>query len=70
VTTKYARAPWGAMKLTGRPQHHLEFPSGILDEIHEWITRCPEVVDEDVDEKAVETMANLRILADQHRSLG
>jgi len=68
VTTKYARAPWGAMKLTGRPQHHLEFPSGILDEIHEWISRCPEVVDEDVDEKAVETMANLRILADQVRS--
>ncbi|MGE4619903.1 MAG: TauD/TfdA family dioxygenase [Planctomycetota bacterium] len=55
------RSAWNASDLSQRPQHLLKFPAEIDTEINDWIDRCPDVVDEDVE---ISDVASLTALAD------
>ncbi len=61
------RPPWRASELTQRPEHAMEFPDEIHEEIVDWIECCDVVVDEEVTAEDVAAMTCLADLATRVR---
>lgn len=59
------RAPWDATTLMARPSHLVSPDKLAIDEIEDWISSVPEVVDEEVVEADVENMSSMRKLVEK-----
>lgn len=61
------RSPWIASELMQNSDHRFDFADGIHEEINDWITRCPDVVDDEVSMDDVTEMSCLTDLATRVR---
>ena len=63
-----ARNAWDSQILKGRSSHRITPPREAIAQIEEWISRVPEVVDEDVTREEVQSMESMRSVVEQARA--
>ena len=59
----HIRSPWTQQELNQRHEHTLEFDIGIIEELEQWRSQSPEVIEDEVTHAHVADMIRLQQLA-------